>query len=345
MERTKILVIGNGFDIAHGLPTRYTDFLDYVDHFDDSRAFQLAPIEAQEARKTILRILGNDNWVLPYFREEYDLYKHNRWIDFEREIANYVQGFEQDYYKRKNKSGIVTGPISDLRRRGAGDLESISVYFDKLKDGFFRLICAFELYIAEIVNRIPQVNYSPDVKDFDPDVVISMNYSNTFQRFYNTAMEYHIHGRADLRCRDFDDIAGKSYEYFRDKNHIVLGMDEYMNEEQRRNQNDGICFRKYYQRLEKRSLYGYKNDLSRAYEVYVFGHSLDKTDSDLIKEVIGNDNSVCTILYHDSNAYQSGLTNLATIFDVDYMNGRMLRDDPSLSFAKQANMVKLEAPT
>ena len=26
-----ILVIGNGFDLAHGLPTKYTDFLDFID--------------------------------------------------------------------------------------------------------------------------------------------------------------------------------------------------------------------------------------------------------------------------------------------------------------------------
>lgn len=26
----KILMIGNGFDLEHGLPTKYTDFLDYI---------------------------------------------------------------------------------------------------------------------------------------------------------------------------------------------------------------------------------------------------------------------------------------------------------------------------
>ena len=26
-----ILVIGNGFDLAHGLPTKYTDFLKFVE--------------------------------------------------------------------------------------------------------------------------------------------------------------------------------------------------------------------------------------------------------------------------------------------------------------------------
>jgi len=28
-----ILIIGNGFDLAHGLPTKYTDFLEYVKEF------------------------------------------------------------------------------------------------------------------------------------------------------------------------------------------------------------------------------------------------------------------------------------------------------------------------
>lgn len=27
---TNILVVGNGFDLAHGLPTRYMDFMDYL---------------------------------------------------------------------------------------------------------------------------------------------------------------------------------------------------------------------------------------------------------------------------------------------------------------------------
>ena len=26
----KILVIGNGFDLAHGLPTKYTDFMEFI---------------------------------------------------------------------------------------------------------------------------------------------------------------------------------------------------------------------------------------------------------------------------------------------------------------------------
>jgi hypothetical protein len=31
-ERMKILVIGNGFDLAHGLPTRYDDFMNFLEY-------------------------------------------------------------------------------------------------------------------------------------------------------------------------------------------------------------------------------------------------------------------------------------------------------------------------
>ena len=36
-----ILVIGNGFDLAHGLPTKYTDFLDFIKEFQDFQQFQI----------------------------------------------------------------------------------------------------------------------------------------------------------------------------------------------------------------------------------------------------------------------------------------------------------------
>ena len=31
----EILMIGNGFDLEHGLPTKYADFLDFVNSIDN----------------------------------------------------------------------------------------------------------------------------------------------------------------------------------------------------------------------------------------------------------------------------------------------------------------------
>lgn len=32
-----ILIVGNGFDLAHGLPTKYADFLKFIDFFTSIR--------------------------------------------------------------------------------------------------------------------------------------------------------------------------------------------------------------------------------------------------------------------------------------------------------------------
>ncbi len=57
-----ILVIGNGFDLAHGLPTRYTDFLEFVKtmrQLFDERGYNFVSIideaEISEQIKVFLR--------------------------------------------------------------------------------------------------------------------------------------------------------------------------------------------------------------------------------------------------------------------------------------------------
>ena len=105
-----ILVIGNGFDLAHGLPTKYTDFLDFIKEFQDFQPFQI-PKDFQSRIQLLcsprkkaypnyfynllnknstlyseLITLTTDNSWLRYFIEIYNS-KGNGWIDFESEIS------------------------------------------------------------------------------------------------------------------------------------------------------------------------------------------------------------------------------------------------------------------
>lgn len=34
-KRKKILILGNGFDLAHGLPTKYSHFLDFCQRVEE----------------------------------------------------------------------------------------------------------------------------------------------------------------------------------------------------------------------------------------------------------------------------------------------------------------------
>lgn len=97
-----ILVIGNGFDLAHGLPTKYRDFLDFckiiMAIFTDAKLMNEKTFEDKYLRewkvnKEIIEQLKfihycicvqkNENNYLsesPYLRELYEMIQGNFWI-------------------------------------------------------------------------------------------------------------------------------------------------------------------------------------------------------------------------------------------------------------------------
>ena len=103
----KILVLGNGFDIDHNLPTSYIDFLNfcnYILEMDDpnsSTVNELKPAQLKYAetlktctpiKETFVAYLKN-NCLLNYFNARKKAQGEN-WIDFEREIKSVVSEFK-----------------------------------------------------------------------------------------------------------------------------------------------------------------------------------------------------------------------------------------------------------
>jgi len=103
----KILIIGNGFDLAHGLPTKYTDFLEcsqkYLIHYDRP---EFNGVFGKYVEDALNRCNLHDEFCefsenvwLKYLLDRYD---NNRllgdtWIDFEREVRNVVAELERAY--------------------------------------------------------------------------------------------------------------------------------------------------------------------------------------------------------------------------------------------------------
>ena len=110
-----ILVIGNGFDLAHGLPTKYTDFLKFVEvinqvieikNNDDisnldwrginQQIKELIKINMGNVRNNIFsqgqvwRELLEDNFWIEYFLQCL-MYQKENWIDCKGK-AKYDQG-------------------------------------------------------------------------------------------------------------------------------------------------------------------------------------------------------------------------------------------------------------
>ncbi len=353
-----ILIIGNGFDIAHGLPTTYTDFVDFLDdiNYKESKAYNCLVNKTGEigkdyfdkTRKNALLILGKGNLLFKYIcNKRTDHVKlGDDWVDFEHEIAIIIKHLENKIIKKTDEDELSKDTWSDLEIDFSGIIEP-----KQLHEEFYRLLCSFEYYIYEVVNKIHISEYSDDIKEIKPDVVISLNYSDTFERCYSKfANIVYIHGKAKIDWTDNllsiilnETIDDSNKNVYRDNNHIVLGIDEYLSKEQVRKCTQYIGFRKYFQRVTKKTGNSYKELFDGEFlNVYFYGHSLDPTDGELIRSAIDHKNAKTIIYYHNEDAYIKEITNLIRIFGKDFIINRCGGESPSIVFKNQRKLKKLD---
>ena len=59
------------------------------------------------------------------------------------------------------------------------NLEIFDEYIEKMTLDLDKLIRTLEIYICEFINKIEVLQKNDDIKDINPDYVLSFNYSNT----------------------------------------------------------------------------------------------------------------------------------------------------------------------
>ena len=163
-----ILLIGNGFDLAHGLPTTYRDFLGFVDnvHF---RAGKKASREENikvsdvieeyiessfsddsksQMRNELIEMLENNKW----FKHFISINIKNGWIDFESEISRVIQALDDvrksvllQAKKKKCESYSLEQWQQDTLKYVLGHSDIQSRYSYSVSLDFFRF-CPEQLY-------------------------------------------------------------------------------------------------------------------------------------------------------------------------------------------------------
>lgn len=382
----KILLIGNGFDLAHGLPTSYKDFLDFckmvrelytypiIDNeynqkklidWNTDKTIKSKLLECYENRKNCFEdkittqckeldelydCIKENVWI-NYFLEREKSIGEN-WIDFESEISNVVQAIEtlkgyierdEDVLKIKDTKQqtiiyflkIAKKSLQDVfnLKRIDGFIEDISIELDKL-------IRSLEIYICEFVNEIDIIKENDDIKTITPDYVLSFNYSNTYERIYGQSKEVtydYIHGKADIKNNV-------------DTCNLVLGIDEYL-EDDKNDKLEFIAFKKFYQRIYKSTDSTYMKWVEQIkkypevnHNLFIFGHSLDKTDRDILKLLICNDNVTTKIYYYRKNKNDKKelgklIKNLVRIMGQDELISRTMGEHKTIEFIPQTVFV------
>lgn len=415
-----ILVVGNGFDLAHGVPTKYGDFLEFCEKARRIYTFREdAPLSDYKSKNI-------DNWKMDDYiknilSEAYDkrnckvistggityrvevttpnklldeLYEHigqntwleyflkchsfvgENWIDFESEISRVIQsldtwrfilengGSKEELSKEKQEVLMSICKVAKgSMRESMGSVQAIDKFSKFLNVELEKLIRALEIYIAEFVAKIKISQRDSDIEKLNIGHVLSFNYSDTYKNLYGVDKKIrydYIHGRADINNTV-------------ESNNMVLGIDEYLTKKKRNKETKFIAFKKYYQRIYKGTGCEYKNWIYKIkkssnsieeklssyikfannmrHNLYIFGHSLDVTDKDILRDLILNDNVYTTIYYHktyDDNGNDdngridlgSKIANLVKVIGQDELIRRTGGSTKTIEFKFQQDMVE-----
>lgn len=431
-----ILVIGNGFDLAHGLPTRYIDFVKFLKYFVynyENKQWNTGDELYYALDKKIRRLIENDsfekdNLIWIKFKEESqnniwtnffinkieDISEDDGWIDCEKEISEIIKAM--DYKIKtvlfKNSHGEmekkIINKVKDFKAREFLELykeksdSKLANYWEgsgrekfikSLQRDLEGFIWCLKVYLINIVDKIDITVKNTDIEHISKsiDAVLSFNYTDTYRKTYNN----------HIIC---DFIHGEAFSNINDNN-MVLGIDEYLDDSNKNSNLDFIYFKKYFQRLYKKTSFQYKvwienmkaerrelisalmkldemisvkekliwekegqinlgyhlkeksNLIARRKEIteklkqentiYIFGHSLDVTDKDILRKILlGYDdeesrgekinyNTKVIIFYLNKEVYMQQITHLVEIIGQDELIKRTTAPKKSIIFVEQ----------
>lgn len=322
----KILIIGNGFDLAHELPTKYTDFLQICSIVktakitwvgnEPSVSCGYSEKENKELLKKFAHTLGVELYeefqkkVRNCFWIDHFLEKENiiggTWLNFEEEIKSVVESVVRD----RDKAGYEV--VEGLTNIALNNHCMANSFYQKKKtfkdlfqltmDELYKLTRVLEIYMHGYVNTI-EVQKIYFFQRTYVDKVLSFNYTDIYTAIYDSTKDCcYIHGKAN-----------------KDTNvpcNMVLGFDDhYM---------DGITvvpelvpFEKYCQRIVNRTDNQYFEWLEKMKTeeniVYIYGHSLGPADGDVLKQFILSANTKTIVYYRNDFDRAEKIKNLAII--------------------------------
>jgi conserved hypothetical protein len=343
-----ILILGNGFDIAMGRKTKYTDFIEFEKQLFSNPDEEL--LKFLKDKNIRIEEYG-DNSYLKFIHENKDRLGEN-WSNLEimiSQLADAIMYFkennevlfkvattgrnwllEEDLLQEKNyrsKLYIANMFFSLFHEKDWSSLER-EVALDKLNNEFIRqldlLIELLEIYLSYLdyldfkVDRINRkLTALNAILDLSNSYVLNFNYTNTSSRLFWTSSKYthFIHGRIDLE-RTFNRI-----------NTMVFGIEDKENNIN----SDLIPYQKYYQRVVKETgnqfeeffkpNYKYSNEgvsKSLSKNIIIFGHSVDPLDKEIFQKcfALAKDGGYLyrfIFTYFDEPAKRSIIKNLAII--------------------------------
>ena len=269
-----LYILGNGFDLAHGLPTTYWHFRSYLKHSHPA--------------------------FLEAFEEHYDIYpsmtenekKKYLWNRFEYNLANIDEEI------------IIENAISLEMNLESGDIGIEDTLYSYFTDEY-QYIQKLALYLKEWVRTIRIRDCLPRVSrinNINNDLFLTFNYTATLENVYLIRPDSVIHIHGSLRGYTLDPVIGHGNKARIERiNKKIIEAETIFDEKQ-----SSICrvIKDYYHATLK-DTDKYSSCLDpikkvRPKEIIVVGHSIDEIDLPyftLVDQYTGHKN-IWTIVVH-----------------------------------------------
>lgn len=178
-----LYIIGNGFDMAHGLNTSYWQFRTFLeDHYPDyledfEKLYNIYPLDVSEP------------WITKSAIELWEeSVNHDLWSEFEKRMGE-PNITEMESFSKS----ILDGMYLDGGNIGIRD--TMDVYW-KTQYGYIRKL---QGYVREWINCVDTSSVKPRKKDLvgSSDYFLNFNYTDTLERVYQAENVLHIHGSVD----------------------------------------------------------------------------------------------------------------------------------------------------
>lgn len=191
-----LFIIGNGFDLAHGIPTQYSDFRAFlVRNYPDAEKYK----DLQVCLEDFDYIENEKEFAAEILLSTMDKVSGINWCDFEDALAridfgNKFPGFSYGQSKTEEEHELA--------------ISQYMLYMDKLSKPF--IYCTkywqefFEHWMREIKTQIDLNNFAPkeNLKELfsqSDSHFLTFNYTRTLRKLYNQKHVIHIHNRVGKR--------------------------------------------------------------------------------------------------------------------------------------------------
>ena len=350
-----ILIVGNGFDLAHGLPTRYSDYVQQISEELDFKQY-LGDRYEIDSESYHLFIKVKKSILFKYIENRCE----DGWVDFENElrvIVDDTSSFEKHLSRHSKKdndglykellfwdSRVVKAKSSflqmilDSKGKGPWSGNEFSQVENEIIQQIFDFISLFKKYIVW-VNTVELPKKSPIslIDKIKPDHFLSFNYTPTFLKLYSSASTLsqknicYVHGRLDEDSNAPIVMGVGSDFYNADLNEYFLKTFKFY---QRYKYCTDLNFLNWFKEIRVEYSWTPSSQADEEFNVYIYGHSLDPTDKDILLPFFETENANIVVYYFDENSRFSLEKNLLKILGQDTFCKYLIAQNPKIRFEK-----------